>query len=321
MKNLNKRAFLIINMVYTEEELMEELKRVSEEHCNGESPTCQDMNGYGEVTSNAFSYRFGSWNDALRKFGFNANLKHRDKKEILQEVKRISEEHFNGGSYTRREFDKNSCMASDTVNRQIGSWNKALQECGLGPIVEKNIERQRLIEEIQRVSEECCGGDTPRGDDILEHGKFSLDCYHRRGWEGLLNEAGFEMLTPKEYLPTGEDHHSWKGGSEINHYGPSWYASRKKVRGRDDGVCQVCGTEQFHRKNPDIHHITPERYWEDEEHRKMNHPRNLVSLCKLCHRNLEGKFKGRNYEEFKRLAKEELGITDEVSEQRSMFDY
>ena len=305
---------------YTDEELIEELHRVSNEFCDGEAPTYQDMNEYGKVTGGAFSYRFGSWNEALEKCSFSPNLKHRTEDEILKEIKKISQEYFNGGSYTRRKFDEVSSMTSDTVNRQIGSWNKALLECDLEPVVEKNIERKRLVKEIQRVSEEFCGGNTPTGDDMSQHGKFSLYCYHRRGWEDLLNEAGFEMLKPKEYLPTGEDHHSWKGGQGGKHYGPSWYASRKKVRERDNGVCQVCETTDFYWKNPDIHHITPERYWKDEEHEKMNHPRNLVSLCKLCHRNLENKFKGRNYEEFKRLAKEEA-ITGEEPEQGSVFDY
>jgi len=306
---------------YTDQELIQELQRVSKEHCNGKTPTFAEMNEYGKVTGGCLSYRFGSWNNALEKCNFSFNLKHRNEKEILNEIEKISEKYFNGSSYTKRQFDDLSCMTSDTVNRQIGSWNEALRECGLEPIVEKNIERKRLVKEIQRISKEYCDGDTPTGDDILEYGKFSYYCYHNRGWEKLLNEAGFQMLKPKEYLPTGEDHHSWKGGQSEKYYGPSWYSSKKRVHNRDSAVCQVCKTTNFYRSKPDVHHITPERYWKTEEHEKMNHPRNLISLCVPCHRKLEGKFKGRNYEEFKSLAKEELGMTDKKPEEKSVFNY
>jgi hypothetical protein len=308
-------------MTYSKQELIKEMKRVSREYCNGNAPTHQEMDKHGKMSGGAFTYKFNSWNKALEEAGFNHNLKHRNKKEIKKEIIRISEEYFNGNSFTRREFDEFSEFTSGTVRRQIDGWNEALEKCGLEPIVEKNIENHRLVEEIKRVSEEYCDGEAPTTDDIIQHGKFAMDCYHRRSWNKMLKQAGF---TPFEH-PTGEEHWAWKGGCNFE-YGSNWREARETVRKRDKNICLVCGNDDLINEYPDVHHIVPTRYWKDSEYEKMNHPRNLICLCRSCHADLEGKFKGRNYEEFKQLARDYLDMDEEAIGQppvndSSVFDY
>jgi hypothetical protein len=302
-------------MPYSEKELRDEMYRVSEEHCDGQAPKHHEMDEYGDIKGGAYTYRFDTWNNALKKFGFEINQEKYSDEEVLKEIRRVSEKFFDSQSYSKRDFHEFSDMAKPTPRNHFGTWNQALEEAGLQPVVEKNIETRRLVNEIQRVSKEYCDNERPRTDDMIEHAKFAFDCYHRRSWERLLKEAGFE---PFEH-PTGEDHWCWKGGVEYD-YTHTWYSARANVRERDENICQVCMTEEFKNNYPDVHHITPVRYWDiDEEHEKMNHPRNLICLCRDCHAKLEGKFKGRSYEEFKRLAKDYLGM--EEQEERSVFDY
>jgi len=83
-------------------------------------------------------------------------------------------------------------------------------------------------------------------------------------------------------------------------------------------VCRVCDRhEQETKGSIEVHHITPARYWDTEKrHKQMNHPRNLISLCISCHRELEGMFKGGNYGEFEELAREYMS-----DQSRGVFDY
>jgi len=303
-------------MAYSKQELIKEMQRVSREHCNGEAPTYQQMDKHGKMSGGAFTYKFDSWNKALEEAGFNHNLKHRSKEEIRKEIIRISEEYFDGNSFTRRDFDEFSEITSDTVRRQLGSWNDALEKCGLEPIVEKNIENDRLVKEIKRVSQEHCDGEAPTTDDINQYGEFAMDCYHRRSWNKLLKQAGFSPFQQ----PTGEEHWLWKGGCDFE-YGRNWREARNSVRERDNNICSVCKKKEFINEYPDVHHIVPTRYWKDSEHEKMNHPRNLICLCRSCHADLEGKFKGRNYEEFKQLARDYLDMEEEAVNDSSVFDY
>lgn len=48
-------------MTYSEDELIDELQRVSEEYCDGETPRERDMREHGEISSGPFKNRFGSW--------------------------------------------------------------------------------------------------------------------------------------------------------------------------------------------------------------------------------------------------------------------
>jgi 5-methylcytosine-specific restriction endonuclease McrA len=98
------------------------------------------------------------------------------------------------------------------------------------------------------------------------------------------------------------------------------------VRERDGNNCRICGvnTKQKYNLKPDVHHIVPADYWiVEDEHEKMNNLRNLISLCKACHKPLEGKFKGRNHEEFEELAKDYLDINnaEDKTVKQSLFDY
>lgn len=181
-------------MTYAEEELLEELERVSEEHCGGEAPRVKDMRENGKIAPPTIYQRFGSWEKALERVGFSPN--HRlniPGEEIKEDLKRVSREHCDGKTPTTHDMDSFGQISKSTLIRHFGSWNKALEECGFEPNVEMNISEEELLEEIRRVSEECCGGRAPRLKDMNKYGKFSKGPFLSLfdSWNNSLEHAGF----------------------------------------------------------------------------------------------------------------------------------
>jgi 5-methylcytosine-specific restriction endonuclease McrA len=83
---------------------------------------------------------------------------------------------------------------------------------------------------------------------------------------------------------SGENHPLWEGYSE--YYGEDWLAIRDLVRERDNGTCQICGTDSNELGQwPDVHHIKPVKDFEDPNN--ANYPMNLISLCSSCHGKVE----------------------------------
>jgi len=451
---------------YSEEELIKELQRVSEEYCQGDSPTVEDMKKYGNISYATFSNRFGSWNHALEFSGYSKNGVGRGnsitQQEIIRDIKSVSREV--GGPPTYSQYQEYGDFSFPTVRKRFNSWWNALSESGFEEYRYKEYSEQsnsrtnnEYISEFERVGEKI--NKVPTQKDIKLHSKYSLSSYKynfkswkkiiekskfslkngRNGIEisneealdelkktvsrigidnstrdimseckfsrtvyarkfGTINKAlleiGYEPLVrrdnpgkeqlikdikgiyrcycDKDETPgqkiyhkkakysrnwvrnefgswnnavekagfeanekiksgwsalKGEDHPLWKGGvNRLKYYGASWCKRRENVRKRDGNNCRVCGvnTKEKYDLKPDVHHITPVRYWNvEEEHQQMNHSRNLISLCKACHKPLEGKFKGRNHKEFEKLAKDylniECGESQEVKE--SLFDY
>jgi HNH endonuclease len=114
---------------------------------------------------------------------------------------------------------------------------------------------------------EHCGAEMPR---VARRGDARF-CSHR------CSEAFF----------SGERSPLWKGG-ERKYYGPSWRAARRAVRLRDR-VCRRCGkTPQENGAALEVHHLIAFREFGVERHGEANDPSNLIALCLVCHRKIEG---------------------------------
>ena len=59
---------------------------------------------------------------------------------------------------------------------------------------------------------------------------------------------------------------------------------RKRIRARDNYICQICGIEQTHR-TLDVHHIT--RFYSPDQVEESSAFTNLITLCRSCHRLIE----------------------------------
>lgn len=379
------------NEKLNKETLIREIERVSENHCGSDAPTAQEIEEYSTHSISSYYKYFGSWKNALNEAGFkSSSFRERNKvseEKVFNELKsfvechsnevperedfrradtevstRLIREHFGswgeglvevgvdrtkvfGSNYTKEEiieeFIKENSKKDDLITRReffeaIGlsthsfrkhftKWSELVQQItGKDPFSQRDgykITKNDLENDYKRISKKYCGGKAPRKKDIKKHSKYSSTTYEKR-FGGLKKAAQYFDKEKQTFRLSGENHPRWKGGLD-HYYGESWNYRKKEVRKRDKTSCRVCHLNSIveYGFKPDVHHITPFRYWKvEKEHKKMNHPRNLISLCRSCHSKLEGKFKGRNHEEFEKLAKDYLDI-DEKEEKQSVFDY
>lgn len=95
---------------------------------------------------------------------------------------------------------------------------------------------------------------------------------------------------------TGKNNPAWKGGRWVysgHHYGDNWHRQRRLSKERDNYTCQKCFV-QFAKKSHNLHthHIKPFRTFnyipgENTNYIQANELDNLVSLCKICHTEVE----------------------------------
>ena len=79
-------------------------------------------------------------------------------------------------------------------------------------------------------------------------------------------------------------------------YGPAWPEIRKSILARDNHRCRLCGqsaTQSEHAQHPlEVHHLMPVRVFMAQYARAMalrlaHAPENLLTLCAVCHRQVE----------------------------------
>lgn len=74
---------------------------------------------------------------------------------------------------------------------------------------------------------------------------------------------------------SGEKNPLWQGGASLGIYPATWnFRLREAIRDRDGRTCQICGMAENGKKLA-VHHIDYDK--------KNIAPRNLISLCHLCH--------------------------------------
>lgn len=215
------------------------------------------------------------------------------KEDLLSELRRL--ESLCEGTPTASFMDEEGRITARTYQLRFGSWNNAVEEAGLNVNQRKKIDREELIQELERLSDSL-NTDRITYKDISSESKYSVGPFYTvfGSLEEAFSEAGLEM---RKF--DGEENVNWKGGHG-GYYGPSWEKQRDEARERDNKVCKACGSE----KKINVHHIRPVRKWEvEEEHEKMNSLENLICLCRSCHGKLEGKWQDASPEEFARRGK------------------
>lgn len=293
-----------------EKTLLAEINRVSE-ICN-DIPKIKDLEKHSEYGWTRYKNAFGSWNSALEEAGFEITKFKYSRKELIKEIKEISEKHFDSLAPPRDDFNKYSSFSASTYERRFGTWNNALKEADIEPNVKTNVCKDDLIDEFHRVSDVLFDGEAPLIEkwEDSEIPKYTAKRYRRKfgSWNATLEKCGFEKRHQSEWTLKGKDHPRWQGG-ETFYYGPSWPQQKKRCLERDDGKCRVCEQEVKHHyfKNPDVHHIKPKYKWNvEEEHQKMNDLSNLICLCRSCHHTLEGKWQDLESDKFAEKAKNEI---------------
>jgi len=289
-------------MKYTEQELIDELHRVSEEHCDEKVPRTEDIRKYSDISRGAFYSHYDVWKDALKAAGFDNSRSEIPKQKLIEEIKSVSNNYCNKEPPTIEDINKYASFSIGPYYKFWDNWNEALDSAGFKKYNRKSkYNKEELLDEIGKLSQKHLGGDTPTQSDMRNYG-ISTTIYENNfgSWNNALEKAGFDT-----WNPSGENNPNWQGGLN-RYYGENWRSQKIKALERDSERCRVCnGTNEHLDRAVSVHHITPWRYWDvEKEKEEMNSLSNLICLCISCHQKLEGKFKGRTHEQFEKEAKQ-----------------
>jgi 5-methylcytosine-specific restriction endonuclease McrA len=241
--------------VHSEEEIKEAmldaLAEMGEEL--GRLPEARDMEQDGPYSQNTYQNRFGSWNNAVEKAGFEPQHIFDRKTVECTNCGADIEKCYRRAKRHTRHFCDSSCM---------GEWQ------------EKN-----------------WGGEgnpryTKSEVDCANCGETLL----RADWQFETNENHFcDFSCLGEYwqetgVRTGPNSPVWEGGDTV--YGNNWDERREEVLERDGYECQACGRSQSESESElgcdlHVHHRQPIREFDDPE--VGNRLSNLVTLCQSCH--------------------------------------
>lgn len=113
----------------SKEELVAELKRVSEE-CGGK-PSQNDIAEYGGPDPGTYRNKFGSWNAALEAAGFTprANGQYIPTENLCTALRELADEL--GRRPKMKDMDKSGSYSARTCVNRFGSWEEALDAAGI----------------------------------------------------------------------------------------------------------------------------------------------------------------------------------------------
>jgi predicted GIY-YIG superfamily endonuclease len=213
--------------------LIEELQRLADEH--DRTPSKRLMGSKGKFGTDTYFNIFSSWNEAVKEAGLEVNKENNiSKNRLLDELQRLADEY----DKTPSAFLMNSEGKFDnkTYQRVFGSWNKAVKKAGLEVNEERNISKNRLLDELQRLADEY--DKTPSASLMASKGKFSINIYQRvfGSWNNALKEAELELnnssmsgMEQAVYVLECENNKHYVGASAY----PDKRLREHKNRGRD----------------------------------------------------------------------------------------
>jgi len=96
------------------------------------TPERRDMDQHGQFDSTTYSSRFGSWNEALKRVGFEP-IRRTDipETELIDEIQRLAD--TLNRPPTRDEMEHQGEFSSSIYARRFGTWTDALIEAGYEP--------------------------------------------------------------------------------------------------------------------------------------------------------------------------------------------
>lgn len=114
----------------SKEELVAELKRVSEE-CGGK-PSQNDLTEYGGPDPETYRNEFGSWNAALEAAGFTprANGQYIPTEDLCTALRELADELDR--QTEMKAMNKSGPYSARTCVNRFGSWEEAIDATGIG---------------------------------------------------------------------------------------------------------------------------------------------------------------------------------------------
>ena len=179
--------------MYTDEELLDEIRSVAEQLDDKRTPSLQDFRDYSTIADTTILRRFDSWQAAVEQAGFEPHEPTTaiSDADLITELQRLADEVDR--IPTIPQMNEHGKYAASTYKNHFGSWSAAVEEAfddttEAGATVSNN----ELIAELQRVADEHQR--PPRFEDMREHGHHRARTYTDRfgSWDDALTAAGFE---------------------------------------------------------------------------------------------------------------------------------
>jgi hypothetical protein len=188
---------------YSDEDLLDAIRRVADHVDADNGPTLQQFREHSSIADTTIMRRFGSWNDAVAKAGFEPNAPETaiPKADLLDELQRLREEL--GRIPTGDQMNDHGRYSRSTYQQWFGSWSDALTEA-FNDTSEAgaHVSNDELIAELHRVADEH--GTPPRFEDMRHHGAHRARTYAKRfgSWDDALQAAGIDA--PTREIPTAD---------------------------------------------------------------------------------------------------------------------
>ncbi|MFB7351122.1 homing endonuclease associated repeat-containing protein [Bacillus thuringiensis] len=182
-----RAAGLTPNTKKTDQELLQELKRVSKEL--GKVPTVTECHKIKFYVS-TYQIRFGSWNKALELAGLAVKNPRRCRMTTEQYLDLLK----NYATKLGRVPLSREIQEARTIIERFGSWNKALEAAGLATYKRECFTKEDCIVLIQEKAKAL--GRVPK---IEEMTKISTIYKKFGSWKKALEAAGLPVLQKREY--------------------------------------------------------------------------------------------------------------------------
>jgi nucleotide-binding universal stress UspA family protein len=183
-------------MPYSDEELLAEIRTVAAHTDSEGAPTLQEFRDHGSTAATTVTRRFGSWQDAVAKAGFEPRTPTESvsKADLLEELHRVAD--AVGGIPTGTQMRSEGEYSVSAYQTHFESWTAALEEA-FGDATEAHAIHPTtdLLDELQQVADEHTT--PPRYREMDTHGEYAARTYVNRfgSWNAALTAAGF---TPGE---------------------------------------------------------------------------------------------------------------------------
>ncbi|ELZ96560.1 homing endonuclease associated repeat-containing protein [Haloferax sulfurifontis] len=176
-------------MKYTDEDLIRALQNLAE--TLGSKPTAAENQAHPATPSTqTYTRRFGSWNEALEAAGFRAGpLTEDDLTEMIRDLADDLDRVPTVGDVN----DAEDLPHVWTFQDRFGTWNEAVRAAGFDANPGSNIDApddDDLLEALADLTREL--GRVPTRDEMDERGRYGTTVYQRRfgGWKSALRELG-----------------------------------------------------------------------------------------------------------------------------------
>ncbi|WP_435099884.1 homing endonuclease associated repeat-containing protein [Halorubrum sp. N11] len=183
-------------MPYSDEELLAAIRAVAAHTESAGAPTLQEFRDHGSMAATTVTRRFGSWQEAVEKAGFEPRspAESISKADLLEELHRVAD--VVDQIPTGEQMTSEGAYSVSAYQTHFGSWTAALEDA-FDDTTEIHATRSStaLLDELQRVAD--AHATPPRYRDMDAHGEYAARTYVNRfgSWNDALEAAGF---TPRE---------------------------------------------------------------------------------------------------------------------------